>query len=79
MSKETTVSISFDPSAMETCPSNAGGVETIVAGAGFVMTQSSLAGTVYVLRSLRGAPETRAEARARNVATEKMPFMMCFV
>ena len=49
-SKETTVSISFDPLMMETFPTDSGGEVMIVAGAGFVMTQSSSAATVYKAR-----------------------------
>jgi hypothetical protein len=77
MSKETIVSISFDPSTIETC---ALVVDVpMIAGFGFVMTKSSLAGTGMDTRGFRGAAETKLEARARKVETEKMPFMMFFV
>lgn len=77
MSKETIVSISFDPSTIETCALVVD-VPT-VAGFGFLMTKSSLAGTGMGPRGVRGAAETKLEARARKVETEKMPFMMFFV
>lgn len=75
-SKETIVSISPEPSEMEICAVEVPSGVRMSAGAGFVMTQSSLAGTVTDCRRLKGAAETRAEVRARNVATEKMPFML---
>ena len=73
--KETIVSISLDPSAMEIVASAPGLGVRMVAGAGFVIIQRSSAGIVTAWR-LRGVADTSAEARARNVAAVKMPFMM---
>lgn len=75
-SKETIVSISPEPSEMKICAVEVPPGVMISAGAGFVMTQSSLAGMAADPRRVKGAAETRAEVRARNVATENMPFIM---
>jgi hypothetical protein len=76
--KETIVSISLDPSTIETCAFGVLGGDGMAAGLGFEMIKSSLAGMSTVPRLVKGAAVTIVEASARNVAIEKMPFIIIF-
>ena len=75
--KETIVSISLFPFAIETWPRRLPGPGwMMVAGAGFVMIHSSFEGIEMVARRSSGAPETRAAAKTRKVATLTRDFII---
>ena len=75
--KETIVSISLFPFAIETWPRRLPGPGwMMVAGAGFVMIHSSSEGIEMVARRSSGAPEMRVAAKTKKCATLTRDFII---